>query len=78
MPVKSDCKHSPFLSKPLYTAISLAILAPGGGALAQQDSAVEEVIVTGSFIRRSEGIAAASPVIQLSAEDLEAEGCVFR
>ena len=76
MPVKSDCKHSPFLSKPLYTAIYLAILAPGGGALAQQDSAVEEVIVTGSFIRRSEGIAAASPVIQLSAEDLEAEGTI--
>ena len=31
-------------------------------------------MVTGSFIRRSEGFTAASQVTQLSAEDLEAEG----
>ncbi|MDX1490617.1 MAG: TonB-dependent receptor, partial [Pseudohongiellaceae bacterium] len=35
---------------------------------------VEEVVVTGSFIRRTEGFRAASPVTQLSAEDLATEG----
>ena len=34
---------------------------------------VEEILVTGSLIRRSEGFTAASPLTQLSAEDLEAE-----
>lgn len=37
---------------------------------------VEEVIVTGSFIRRSEGFTAASPVVQMTSEDLDAEGTV--
>jgi len=44
-----------------------------GTTLAQQDT-VEEVVVTGSYIRRSEGFTQASAVTQLSAEDLEAEG----
>jgi outer membrane receptor protein involved in Fe transport len=39
-----------------------------------QDTQVEEVVVTGSFIRRSEGFAQASQTTQLNAEDLEAEG----
>ncbi len=76
MPTQFVSKRNSFLSKPLYTAISLALLAPSGGAMAQQEPAVEEVIVTGSFIRRTEGITAASPVVQLSAEDLEAEGTI--
>ena len=44
---------------------------------AQQDGSdmeVEEVVVTGSFIRRSEGFTAASPVVQMTSEDLDAEG----
>ncbi|MCI5106136.1 MAG: TonB-dependent receptor [Pseudomonadales bacterium] len=35
---------------------------------------MEEVVVTGSFIRRSEGFSQASQTTQLTAEDLEAEG----
>jgi len=66
----------------LRTAISLAVLGGVSVALAPQASAqqsspeIEEVVVTGSFIRRSEGIAAASPIVQLSAEDLEAQGTI--
>ncbi|MCB1670502.1 MAG: TonB-dependent receptor [Pseudomonadales bacterium] len=37
---------------------------------------VEEILVTGSLIRRSEGFTAASPLTQLSAEDLEGEGTI--
>jgi len=39
-----------------------------------QDTEVEEVVVTGSFIRRSEGFTQASAVTQLSAEDLQDQG----
>jgi len=58
----------------LCAAISLALLPVSHGALAQQEPAVEEVIVTGSFIRRTEGFRASSPITQLSAEDLAMEG----
>ena len=57
----------------LCAAISLSLLPLSGMTLAQDDS-IEEVVVTGSFIRRSEGFAQASSVTQLTAEDLEAEG----
>ena len=57
----------------LCTAISLALLPFGGNAIAQQDE-VEEVVVTGTFIRRSEGFTQASSVTQLSADDLADEG----
>lgn len=57
----------------LCAAISASLLPFAGATFAQEDT-VEEVIVTGSYIRRSEGFAQASSVIQLSAEDLEAEG----
>lgn len=60
----------------LCAAVSLAVLAAAEPSIAQQEDTVEEVIVTGSYIRRSEGIAAASPVVQLTAEDLEAEGTI--
>ncbi|MDT8427477.1 MAG: TonB-dependent receptor [Pseudomonadales bacterium] len=68
-------------SNTLCTAISLAILALSAGSTQAQpaqaaQSEVEEVIVTGSYIRRSEGLNAASPITQLTAEDLEAEGTV--
>lgn len=57
----------------LCAAISLSLLPVASTSFAQQDT-VEEVVVTGSYIRRSEGFTQASSVVQLSAEDLEAEG----
>ena len=64
-----------FTHKLLSTAIALTMLGGAGQSIAQAPE-VEEVVVTGSFIRRSEGIAAASPITQLSAEDLESQGTV--
>ncbi len=58
----------------LCAAISLSLLPIAGTSMAQDEAAVEEVIVTGSYIRRSEGFNQASSVVQLTAEDLEAEG----
>ncbi|MAO41139.1 MAG: hypothetical protein CMK70_13350 [Pseudohongiella sp.] len=63
--------------KLLSAAIAAAMMLPATSVLAQQDSntpEVEEVVVTGSFIRRSEGFQAASPILQVSAEDIAAEG----
>ena len=62
-----------FQRKMLCTAISLSLLPLSGAALAQDDT-VEEVIVTGSFIRRTEGFRSASPLTQLTLEDIAAEG----
>lgn len=70
-PHRSAC----FTVKLLNSAIALALLGGAANTLAQTPE-VEEVVVTGSYIRRSEGIAAASPLTQLSAEDLEAQGTV--
>ena len=59
----------------LHTAISLALIPLATHSFAQQGTPdVEEVVVTGSYIRRSEGFAQASQVTQLSAEDLKDEG----
>jgi iron complex outermembrane receptor protein len=57
----------------LCTAISMSLLPLSGTSLAQ-DQQVEEVVVTGSFIRRSEGFTQASQATQLNAADLEAQG----
>ena len=57
----------------LCTAISMSLLPLAGTSLAQ-DQQVEEVVVTGSFIRRSEGFTSASQATQLDAADLEAQG----
>ncbi|MGM0633701.1 MAG: TonB-dependent receptor domain-containing protein, partial [Pseudomonadota bacterium] len=56
----------------------MALLSAAGAnlAVAQDESEIEEVVVTGSFIRRSEGFTAASPVTTMSNEDLQAEGTV--
>lgn len=59
----------------LFTAISLSLLPISGTSLAQDDVA-EEVIVTGSFIRRSEGFTSASQMTQFTAEDIDAEGTI--
>jgi len=68
----------PHRRKILPAAIAaLAISAPvANSSLAQSDSGIEEVVVTGSLIPRSEGIVAASPLVQFSAEDIEAEGTI--
>lgn len=67
-----------FRSDSLSIAISMTLLAASGQSLAQQQpqEEIEEVLVTGSFIRRSEGFTAASPVTTMDAEDLQAEGTV--
>lgn len=39
-----------------------------------QDPAIEEIVVTGSYIRRTEGFRAASPITQISTSDIEAAG----
>jgi outer membrane receptor for ferrienterochelin and colicin len=57
----------------LGAAISLSLAAIATPAIAQQDT-VEEVIVTGSYIRRTEGFTAASSITQISADDLQDEG----
>ena len=59
----------------LYTAISLSMIPLSHQSNAQQNEAeVEEVVVTGSYIRRSEGFTQASSVTQLNADDLLDEG----
>jgi len=57
----------------LCVAISLSLLPLGGSVLAQSPE-IEEVVVTGSFIRRTEGFRAASPITQITAEVLAVEG----
>lgn len=65
---------NPYRRRILCAAISMTLLPFGAGALAQDTPAVEEVVVTGSFIRRTEGFRASSPITQISAEDLADEG----
>mgnify|MGYP001159703105 CR=1 FL=1 len=56
----------------LCAAVSLALVPVAQQSVAQDG--IEEVIVTGSFIRRTEGFQQASQVTQLSAVDLEQQG----
>ncbi len=62
----------------LCTAVSFSLLQLTNQSFAQAPAAadpeVEEVVVTGSYIRRSEGFAAASQTTQLSADDLADTG----
>ncbi len=60
---------------PLAVAVSIGIASLSSTAYSQ-DAAIEEVVVTGSYIRQSEGFANASPVTSFSAEDIEAEGTI--
>lgn len=57
----------------LSAAIAASLLIPTGAVIAQEPE-VEEVVVTGSFIRRTEGFQAASPILQFDAEDIATEG----
>jgi len=58
----------------LSAAIAATMLFPAGSAMAQNTPEVEEVVVTGSFIRRTEGFRAASPITQIGAEDIAVAG----
>ncbi|MDO9319116.1 MAG: TonB-dependent receptor [Gammaproteobacteria bacterium] len=62
----------------LCTAVSLSLLplsnASFAQAPAQAEPEVEEVVVTGSYIRRSEGFTQASQITQLNADDLADQG----
>jgi len=72
---KTEIKNPSFKLNLLCTAVSAALLSSTGVNLAvAQEPEIEEVIVTGSFIRRSEGFTGASSVTQLNAEDLADEG----
>jgi len=72
--MNSHYQNKNFRRKALYTSIALGLLSTPFYASAQQDSSVEEVVVTGSFIRRSEGIIAASPITSLTADDITDQG----
>jgi len=70
-------KSAPHKRKLLCAAISLTLIPIANQTFAQAaaaDREVEEVVVTGSYIRRSEGFTAASQVTQLSADDLADAG----
>lgn len=59
----------------LCTSVCIALLPLANTGFAQQDEeTVEEIIVTGSYIRRTEGFQAASPITQINADDIAAAG----
>jgi iron complex outermembrane recepter protein len=66
--------NTPFKRRLLCTSVCLSLLPFSQGSIAQQNQEMEEIIVTGSFIRRSEGFTQASAVTQLNADDLAAQG----
>lgn len=66
--------NTPFKRRLLCTSVCLSLLPFSHTGFAQQDPEIEEVVVTGSFIRRSEGFTQASSVTQLNADDLAAQG----
>lgn len=72
--MNSHYANKKFKRKVLCTSIALGLLSTPFYASAQQDPGVEEVVVTGSYIRRDEGIIAASPITSLSADDITDQG----
>lgn len=64
----------PYKRSLLCAAVSFSLLPITTPTFAQQEPEVEEVVVTGSFIRRSEGFTGASAITQISADDLIDEG----
>ena len=69
---------TPYKRKLLCAAVSLSLLPLAGASLAQDTPQVEEVLVTGSYIRRSEGFRASSPVTQIDADALSRPGSCAR
>jgi iron complex outermembrane receptor protein len=68
-------KNPSFRTKTLCAAVSAALLSSAGVNISiAQETDIEEVIVTGSFIRRSEGFTGASAITQFNAADLEDQG----
>ena len=66
-------RKTPYKRSLLYAAISLSLLPLASQSIAQEDT-VEEIVVTGSFIRRTEGFRAASPITQISALEIADAG----
>ncbi len=59
----------------LFTAVFLAGTSmPALSQNTQSNPEIEEVVVTGSYIRRTEGFQAASPITQINADDIAAAG----
>ncbi|NQV69617.1 MAG: TonB-dependent receptor [Pseudohongiella sp.] len=67
-------RNNPHKRRLLCAAISLSLLPFAGASFAQDATSVEEVLVTGSYIRRTEGFRAASPITQINADDIAAAG----
>jgi len=58
-------------------AIGAIFLSSSVPATAQTDEiAIEQIVVTGSLIRRTEGFTSASPMVQITAQDLQDQGTV--
>ena len=72
------CKFKPSHSTKyrLQLSISAALLALASTPqqALSQDSGIDEIVVTGSFIRRTEGFKTASPLTQVNAEELSQFG----
>ena len=74
---KSTRNLRAFKASTLTAAISAALISISGTAHAQSGGAdIEEVVVTGSYIRQTEGFDAASPATSFTAADIEAEGTI--
>ncbi|MEX0618372.1 MAG: TonB-dependent receptor [Pseudohongiellaceae bacterium] len=65
---------TPHRRKLLCAAVSMSLLQFANTSVAQQEPEIEEVVVTGSYIRRSEGFQAASPITQITADEIAAAG----
>jgi len=74
--IANQRNNLPLKRTTLFAAVSAALISATGAniAAAQDQPEIEEVVVTGSFIRRSEGFTGASNVTQFNAADLADEG----
>lgn len=61
-----------FKVKALAISVAVAIQLSSAGAMAQQDDRLEEIAVTGSRIRMTDGMAAPTPVTTLTTVELQA------
>lgn len=70
--------RNPHSIRPLSVAIPLILmsLSLSTGVSAQTADDIEEVVVTGTFIRQTAGFTTASPITQLTAEDITNQGTV--
>lgn len=54
----------------LQLAIAAIIFSSVSNQVISQEDSVEEIVITGSFIRRTEGFRASSPITQINADDI--------